>query len=197
MTRIYLITNTENGKQYIGQTSRTIDQRLEDHRRSARCGSDKKLHVAMREYPRNCFKIELLDEVNDETAADVEDTYILAYDTIENGYNGRLNRGSMADPYLDEMVKLYNSGVSKIDIDRRFGFKPGFTTSYFRTRGIPVIKKKLKCWNGTEVYFFDSLEDARDKQFPSKALMTFKPYVSRAANSKGMAYKYFWEWVTE
>ena len=58
---IYCITNTVNGKQYVGQTVRTLARRWQFHLRSAKDGSAGKLHRAIRKYSAEAFKIEQID----------------------------------------------------------------------------------------------------------------------------------------
>lgn len=55
---IYKIANLVNSKIYIGQTTRTIKERWDDHKYDA--GSDNNIYLynAMRKYSINNFKIE-------------------------------------------------------------------------------------------------------------------------------------------
>lgn len=58
---IYKITNTVNGKFYIGQTVQTPQERFGDHVSSSRCGSMCSIHCAMRKYGSDKFTIESLE----------------------------------------------------------------------------------------------------------------------------------------
>jgi group I intron endonuclease len=63
---IYLISNTINGKRYIGKTSKTLEERWYRHCKSAEYGSNTYLHKAIRKYGPESFKIEYLMEGLDE-----------------------------------------------------------------------------------------------------------------------------------
>lgn len=76
-----------NGKQYVGQTSRTLEQRWREH-----CSSGSKctyLHNAIMKYGKGNFKIEQLDIALDQAELDYkEQHYIAFYNTLApNGYN--------------------------------------------------------------------------------------------------------------
>lgn len=59
---IYLITNTVNGKVYVGQTTKTLSQRWEGHKRAARgTRSQMLLHKALQKHGTEVFRIECLE----------------------------------------------------------------------------------------------------------------------------------------
>ena len=58
---IYLITNKLNGKQYVGQTVRSLDERLREHRRSKKSLGGK----AFKKYGKDAFVTEILHETYD------------------------------------------------------------------------------------------------------------------------------------
>jgi len=62
--RIYLITNKVNGKQYVGQTKKTIQKRWNSHMCLAKKGSSLALHNAIRKYGKDKFTLECLEEVS-------------------------------------------------------------------------------------------------------------------------------------
>lgn len=59
---IYLVTNTVNGKKYIGQT-KSVHLRWTKHLWDARNGSPLALHNAIRKYGADNFTIECLEEI--------------------------------------------------------------------------------------------------------------------------------------
>ena len=81
---IYCITNTVSGKQYVGQTTRTLERRWWFHLRSVRYGSQCALHCAIRKYSPAAFKIEqidsakTLDELNEKEAHHIAQLKTLA-----------------------------------------------------------------------------------------------------------------------
>ena len=59
---IYLITNKNNNKKYVGKTSRTVAARFAEHCRCANRGSQTYFHKAIRKYGADSFNIDILDE---------------------------------------------------------------------------------------------------------------------------------------
>jgi hypothetical protein len=55
--RVYLITNTVNGKRYVGKTHRASRKRWADHCSAAKRGSQYPLHCAIRKYDKDAFAV--------------------------------------------------------------------------------------------------------------------------------------------
>ena len=90
---IYKITNTLNGKSYIGFSSRTLEQRWKSHLEESTSIKHRniKFKRAIRKYGDNAWSKEVLAEIEDEKAAKVlEQHYIQKFDTFKNGYNSTL-----------------------------------------------------------------------------------------------------------
>ena len=93
---VYLITNTTNGKKYVGSTSNTLEERMRSHKRHSTQSKTKHrpLYKAMRETGWQHFTIEALIQLKYFHRTElcmVEDAYISIHDTINNGYNQRYN----------------------------------------------------------------------------------------------------------
>ena len=92
---VYKITNTINGKVYIGLTTLTLEYRWKRHLTEGRNPKNKKhLYLAMRKYGEEAFKPEIIAETdNFETLGKMERYYIRSYDSTnpDKGYN--LTRG--------------------------------------------------------------------------------------------------------
>ena len=75
MAVVYKITNKINGKIYIGQTTRTFEQRWKEHCNDAMNFKDIYLfHNAIRKYGKENFECEILESnIPDELILDVED----------------------------------------------------------------------------------------------------------------------------
>lgn len=86
---IYRITNTINGKCYIGQTSKGLERRWKAHCKDARRGSLYVVHTAIRKYGPDAFIVELLEETTDNQLNDRERYWIAelqpAYNMTEGG----------------------------------------------------------------------------------------------------------------
>jgi group I intron endonuclease len=83
---VYLITNTVNGKRYVGQTNQTLARRWAGHTRKDNC---RYLYAAIMKYGKANFIIESIIEVpTKELANEFEIEYIEKYCTLApNGYN--------------------------------------------------------------------------------------------------------------
>ena len=96
--RVYIIKNTINDKVYIGETLYSLTRRLKQHF----WGAFNKKHEsynchffrAIRKYGKECFYIELLEEVklSDKKSVkkriqELEVEYIKKFDSFNNGYN--------------------------------------------------------------------------------------------------------------
>jgi len=88
MAIIYKITNTINGKEYIGFTIHSIEKRWRQHCWTNR-GHDYPMQRAIKKYGRDSFVHQTLYEnENDEWTLKVaEPFFIRLYDTKKNGYN--------------------------------------------------------------------------------------------------------------
>lgn len=111
---IYKITNTINGKAYVGQTVRPIEQRFNRHINDAiNCVLDTHFARAIRKYGLASFKLELIDDsaqTQDELNL-LEQKYIREYNTIENGYNetdaiSKCGGNTYMSKTLEEMSKI-------------------------------------------------------------------------------------------
>ena len=92
MAHIYVITNTVNGKQYVGKTNENINKRLQEHIRDSRRQITEKrpLHRAIRKYGigPNVWKLETIDNAQTQEELNQKEQYwIKYYNSVEEGYN--------------------------------------------------------------------------------------------------------------
>lgn len=98
---IYKVTNKENGKVYIGQTTRTIEERWSEHTRNAFQDNNleykNKFHRAIRKYglggfivdQQECISADTFEELQHKLN-DAETKWILKYNSKDEGYNSSL-----------------------------------------------------------------------------------------------------------
>lgn len=102
MAFIYLITNDINGKQYVGKTNRSIDERFQEHLRSSKrkCCEKRPLYSAIRKYGIEHFHIEELEKCPAELSIERESYWIERLKTYgSNGYNA--TKGGDGKKYYD------------------------------------------------------------------------------------------------
>ena len=86
--KIYKAQNTITGECYIGATTKTIEERKQDHLQKASKGSALKFHQAIKSNGANNFIWTQLDTaVDNNDLAEKESKYILKFESQKKGYN--------------------------------------------------------------------------------------------------------------
>ena len=123
---IYKITNTINGKSYIGQTIQNVKERFYQHC-ATKCSQailNMVIHKAINKYGKSNFTIEVIEEVESTNLNDRERYWIRYYDSYNNGYNS--TKGGQDGIKLfknldtESIVREYKSGKSLREIGRLF-----------------------------------------------------------------------------
>ena len=112
MATIYKITNTINGKEYIGFTIHTIEERWRQHCWTNR-GRNCPMQSAIRKYGKDMFTHQTLYEnENDEWMLKVaESFFIQLYGTKKNGYNCTDGgEGTLGYAFTEEQKKNCSDG---------------------------------------------------------------------------------------
>lgn len=101
---IYVITNDVNDKLYFGQTTKTLEERIKNHRNSFVSGVDNHLYNAMRKYGWEKFHFHpIIEASTQEELNALEEFYIWHYDTVRNGYN--MAKGGSLNVMYSEVIK--------------------------------------------------------------------------------------------
>lgn len=89
MAIVYLLTNTESGKAYVGKSVMSLDTRWYEHVRAATKGSHGALHAAIRKYGTEAFTREVLAwYATENEALAAEREWIVKLQTMSpRGYN--------------------------------------------------------------------------------------------------------------
>lgn len=147
---VYKITNKINGKCYIGQTIRTLEERFNRHKKDALSNKlDTHFARALRKYGPDNFYAEIIEEVdNQELLTKREYYWINFYNSVKNGYNetnSMLKSGG--NTYLsktDEEMEIIKEKIRQTKIG-----------------GKNPAAKKVKCKNEQtqEEFHFNSLSE--------------------------------------
>lgn len=109
--QIYLIINKQNGKKYVGQTTRGMNKRWQEHIQQSIRLSSTPLHKAMREYGNHNFMIRELCECNVDELDEKEIYYIEKFNTLHgDGYNAK--DGGDRKIYSEESKKKMSESAS-------------------------------------------------------------------------------------
>lgn len=103
---VYKLTNTINGKSYIGISSRHESFRWSEHKVRARQGvRNSRLYDAIRKYGPDAFSREVIARASTEDELrELERRYIREFDTYEAGYNSNL--GGYGHLHFPEHIKI-------------------------------------------------------------------------------------------
>ena len=115
---IYKITNTINGKYYIGQTIQNVKERFYQHcaTKCSKAVSNMAIHRAIKKYGKSNFTVEVIEEIDSANLNDRERYWIKYYNSYNNGYNstkgGQDGCKPLKDLDVEYIIKEYNTGKS-------------------------------------------------------------------------------------
>lgn len=115
MGYIYKIVNLVNNKVYIGQTTRTLEERYKEHLNHAKSNDrDGLLYKAMNKYGLENFKISMLEEVDNNKLNEREIYYIALYKATQKRFGYNMTEGGNGISSLPpEVEKLRADKISK------------------------------------------------------------------------------------
>jgi hypothetical protein len=209
MAFIYVITNDINGKQYVGRTERSIEERFKDHIRDSR-DNDQQSRILLsdiKKYGESHFSISSLEEVsNPSDLPERESFWIHKLNTYESGYN--MNYGGIGNQLYDydEICKLINLGKLNTEISKILGC---CDTTVWKVRklfnlksGSELLKKPVDqlSLNGDFIQSFDSISDAgrwARKNSLSKSNYPEKSINDCVSGRRKSAYGFKWQYHNE
>lgn len=146
---IYIITNNVNGKQYVGQTNRTVDFRFQQHQyRSTKAKYTQPIYSAFKKYGIDSFSVEevckLKAETKEQLAELLNEQEIIFIDKYNskapNGYNV-LDGGNVNPTYLTAIP------VYQFDINGNLLYKYESISDCIRKLGLKgetTLRKRIK-----------------------------------------------------
>ena len=152
MGSIYKITNDINDKIYIGQTINDINYRFRSHINEAKqCNYQNKFHLALLEIGPEHFKIEEIENCNNDKLNERECYWIKYYDSVNNGYNTTWG-GSTGIHYNRQMLlDLWNQGLNIQKISDTVGIDRGLLGQILRTEGISEEELKNRHYESNRI----------------------------------------------
>lgn len=104
---------------YIGQTTKTLEQRIKNHKNSMVSGKDTHIYRAMRKYGWENFEFCVIVHANSQDVLDeLEAYYIKKYDTIKNGYN-MAPGGSINTMYSDVVAEKHHRKMRTPEVRKK------------------------------------------------------------------------------
>lgn len=143
MTYIYKITNNKNGKVYIGQTRKTLEERFKTHIQDMtreRC-KHRPLYAAMIKHGVSNFSIKAIEDCDDCRSDEREKFWIDYYDSCNTGYNIAL--GGAGKP-LYKHTEIYNlllAGYSVNDIVLKYSCSVDIIRAIARRYNIEITSR--------------------------------------------------------
>jgi group I intron endonuclease len=117
---IYMVCNLENNKKYIGQTTRDLTIRFQEHC-NYKQSSISKLKNSIKKYGKDCFYMEAIWESETCTQLELDEKeiyFIKKYNTLSpNGYN--LTEGGAGGRHSSETKKLLSEKSKKMWVENR------------------------------------------------------------------------------
>lgn len=141
MYKIYKITNTKNGKVYIGQTKQDVKQRFREHASKGRTS----LNADIKKFGKECFQLTVIEEAETKQEANQREqhwTIFFKSNVPEYGYNIAIVSSRKGDTN-----GFYGKHHSKKCISRNKLHQP--------------TRIKVLCCDTNEV--FNSLREAEEK----------------------------------
>lgn len=212
MAYIYKITNDINGKQYIGKTERTIEQRFIEH-----CQNYKKeklekrpLYAAMRKYGIEHFHIELIEETSD--PEEREKYWIEYFGTFKNGYNATIGGDGRAYIDYDLIVATYKNILNTTKVAEILNINKDTVRDILKIKNIPIktsseINKEQSGKNvglfkdNKLIKVFSSTRDAaryviEEKLTTSKDIKGIAAHIHQVCIGKRKtAYTFLWKYI--
>ena len=215
MSYIYKITNLVNGKEYIGQTSLSIQERFKQHIHDANKGyyNHRPLYNAFNKYGIENFIVEELEECNTEEINQKEIEYINKFDTYSNGYNATLGGEGTVTIDYDKVLEKYRMGLSAGQIAKDMNHDIKQITRILKSKGVskeeiverghnsqgrPLYKIDKKTNEILEK--FDSVAKAaqylKDNNISKDTIGGISAHISQCCNGiRKTAYGFIWRYI--
>jgi len=144
---IYVVTNTVNGDQYVGLTSKPMSYRWSEHKTGARSGRKSHFYSALRKYGLDAFQIqEFVSVLDRENLSAVEQAVIKQLHPVYNQTNGgEFTFGKKHTPDSIERIRQKNIGKKRTPEQRALNSAIGkelwATSEEYRKNCLSALEK--------------------------------------------------------
>jgi len=144
---IYVVTNTVNGDQYVGLTSKPMSYRWSEHKTGARSGRKSHFYSAIRKYGLDAFQIqEFVSVLDRESLSAVEQAVIKQLHPVYNQTNGgEFTFGKKHTPESIERMRQKNTGKKRTPEQRALNSAIGkelwATSEEYRKNCLSALEK--------------------------------------------------------
>lgn len=175
---IYCITNDVNDKIYIGQSTKTLEERIMWHRNAFVSAPYTHLYQAMHKYGWDMFHFTVIDDsaTTKQELDELEKYYIKKYDSIVHGYN--MTEGGESNPMDCEKSRSKHNARMR-DPNVRSRISESMKKSYL-DRGGPSAEHRKHLSDQKKAMYASKQGDEVRAKF--RANYTFTPEHREAAN---------------
>jgi group I intron endonuclease len=144
MSYIYQITNIVNGKQYIGKTEGTIEERWKQHCKSyKRINCEKRpLYSAMKKYGLDSFVIIKLEECLPQDSNEKEKYWIEILGTFKKGYNATIGGDGALFIDYDLVVENYKHLKNQTSVAELMNITTDSVRKILKIKHISILTSK-------------------------------------------------------
>lgn len=151
--KIYKITNRINGKIYVGQTVKTLEERFQKHcwgtTNKDKYHLNMAIKKAIRKYGKENFTIELIEEVETDRLDEREVYWISFYDSYNKGYNctlggqnGATRKCKLSWTEENEVIEAKYLGFSIKEIEKVYNIDRTTVHNIFKRHNLKMPNKR-------------------------------------------------------
>lgn len=188
---VYIITNTVNGKVYIGQTRKALSERMRHH--FSKYETCRKLKEAIEQYGEKSFTYSVLELVPFSKLNEREAYFIKKYNSIENGYNIKEGNSKFKGRKIhsikhlaEDIIQSYLDGQNTKDIATKFNIALTSVYNTLQRNKIKMRYNKDGFNSGKSKIDFDVLVELKRKGYQTSEIAKYfgvaKSSVKRMVN---------------